>query len=68
MGRSGIKSPTAAIHFETRRANKTRWVKQAQREGMKLSDWITHTLNEASQKTGSENAQEKAGNEISPHD
>jgi len=43
-----MKSSTSVIQFETRRANKTRWVKQAQREGMKLSDWITHTLNEAS--------------------
>lgn len=43
------KADTAVIHFETQRANKTRWVKQAQREGMKLSDWITRTLNEASQ-------------------
>lgn len=42
------KADTAVIHFETQRDNKTRWVKQAQREGMKLTDWITRTLNDAS--------------------
>lgn len=40
-----MKKPTSVIQFETQRDNKTRWVKQAQREGMKLVDWITDTLN-----------------------
>ena len=39
------KADTAAIHFETQRENKTRWVKQAQREDMKLNAWITKHLN-----------------------
>ncbi|MFA5495545.1 MAG: hypothetical protein WC247_12270 [Porticoccaceae bacterium] len=43
-----MKSASAVIHFETQRDNKTRWVKQAQREGKKLEDWITETLHEAS--------------------
>lgn len=43
-GRSVTKSNTSAIHFETQRDNKTRWVKQAQLEGQCLTDWITDTL------------------------
>ncbi|GGE75540.1 hypothetical protein GCM10011533_29900 [Streptosporangium jomthongense] len=42
-----MKSPTSAIHFETRRENKARWVKQAQSEGKKLNAWITENLNAA---------------------
>lgn len=38
------KADTAVIHFETRRENKTRWVKQAQLEGFGLADWITDAL------------------------
>jgi hypothetical protein len=41
-----MKSSTSVIHFETRRDNKTRWVKQAQLEGGNLVDWITDTLNQ----------------------
>lgn len=44
-----MKSKTAVIHFETNRDNKTRWVKQAQRDGKKLTEWITDTLNAKSQ-------------------
>ncbi len=47
MNMASTKSPKAAIHFETQRDNKTRWVKQAQREGMKLNAWITKHLNAA---------------------
>ena len=32
---------SSVIHFETRRDNKTRWVKQAQLEGPGLAAWIT---------------------------
>ena len=42
------KSDSAVIHFETRRDSKTRWVKQAQREGMELKAWVEKTLNGAS--------------------
>lgn len=41
------KANVSAIHFETQRESKTRWVKQAQREGMKLNAWITKHLNAA---------------------
>lgn len=44
-----MKSKIAIIHFETRRENKTRWVKQAQSEGKKLTEWIADTLNANSQ-------------------
>jgi hypothetical protein len=40
-----VKSPTAVIHFETQRDNKTRWVRQAQAEKMKLAEWVEQTLN-----------------------
>lgn len=43
-----VKSDRAVIHFETARERKTRWVKQAQREGLGLKDWIEKTLNAAS--------------------
>jgi len=42
------KSERAVVHFETRRANKARWVKQAQRDGKPLAQWIEDTLNENS--------------------
>ena len=41
-----MKSSTSVIHFETRRDNKTRWVRQAQLEDSNLVDWITDTLNQ----------------------
>jgi len=47
------KAETAVIHFETRRANKTRWVKQAQREEKGLKQWIEDKLNDE-QKPASE--------------
>jgi hypothetical protein len=43
-----VKSNRAVIHFDTARESKTRWVKQAQREGLGLKDWIEKTLNAAS--------------------
>ena len=39
-----MKSSESIIHFETRRDNKTRWIRQAQLEGQGLTDWITDTL------------------------
>lgn len=36
----------STIRFETQRANKTRWVKQAQREGKCLKQWIEDKLND----------------------
>jgi len=39
-----MTSATSVIHFETQRANKARWVKQAQLEGHGLADWITDAL------------------------
>lgn len=42
-----MKAPTSAIHFETQRESKTRWVRQAQSEGKKLNAWITENLNAA---------------------
>jgi len=41
-----VVSATSAIHFETQRANKARWVKQAQIEGHGLADWITDALDQ----------------------
>lgn len=41
-----MKSSKSVIQFETRRDNKTRWVKQAQLEDQKLADWVTDTLNQ----------------------
>lgn len=39
------KPKTSFIHFETQRANKARWVRQSQAEGMKLRDWVERELN-----------------------
>jgi hypothetical protein len=40
-----MKSTQSNIHFNTRRDYKARWVREAQRHGLKLADWITQTLN-----------------------
>jgi len=43
------KSDRAVVHFETQRKSKTRWVKQAQLQGMGLREWIEETLNRSSE-------------------
>lgn len=43
-----MKKPTT-VCINTAPGNKTRWVRQAQREGKKLSVWMADTLNAASE-------------------
>lgn len=39
------KLEISTVKFTTLRRNKTKWVKQAQKEGISLTDWIVKTLN-----------------------
>ncbi len=36
---------TSTVQFRCHRSDKSRWVKSAQAEGMKLSEWIIKKLN-----------------------
>ncbi len=36
----------STVQFRCKREDKARWVKQAQKEGMKLSEWIISKLNQ----------------------
>jgi hypothetical protein len=43
------KAPTAIVHIEVPRESKTRWVAQAQKEGVGLAAWISQVLDNASE-------------------
>lgn len=38
------------IHARVKASDKAQWVKNAQNEGLKLTEWITKTLNNATDK------------------
>jgi predicted HicB family RNase H-like nuclease len=40
----GIKA-TSTVQFRCHRSDKSRWVKAAQADGLKLSEWIIQKLN-----------------------
>lgn len=42
-------SATSYIHARCKPSDKSQWVKQAQNEGLKLTEWIVKTLNNAVQ-------------------
>jgi len=50
-----MKKP-ATVCINTDPSNKTRWVRQAQREGKKLETWVAETLNAASKPLAEEPA------------
>lgn len=55
----GAAPATAQIQMRVPPDIKNRYVAQAKREGMKLSEWIQHHLNAVCERTSDENEQDK---------
>lgn len=44
-----LEKSSGYIHARCKKADKAGWVKTAQSKGMKLTEWIVKTLNDATQ-------------------
>lgn len=55
----GAVPASAQIQMRVTPETKSRYVNQAQREGMKLSEWIQHHLNAVCQSAGDATPQDK---------